>query len=98
MLKNLLNTTSIMLKITSKREIQKTAEVTCDFIGNKSADKITKVPRNSPQNSLKTVESETENTGFAREIPKKGYISPEKRQQIINDLRSNDVQVKVMCS
>ena len=36
-----------------------------DFIGNKIADKITKVPRTSPQNS------ETE-------IPKERYISPEK--------------------
>ena len=44
-------------KTAPKSEIQKTAEATADLIGNKSANKITK---ESPQNTLETVESETE--------------------------------------
>ena len=43
---------------------------------------MTKVLKTSPQNS-----SETKNIGLDREIPKERYISPEKRQQIIDDLR-----------
>ena len=58
-------------KTLSKRVVQKTAEATGDFIGNKIADKITSLGKTKSQ------EKETE------EI----YISAEKRQQIINDLR-----------
>ena len=54
----------------SKRLIQKTADADGDLIFNKVADKITKVWRTSPQNSSCTVESETENIGLDREIPK----------------------------
>ena len=57
--------------------IQKTAEATGDLIGNKSADKITKVSKTAPQNNSETDEEK---------ILKERYISPEKRQQIINDL------------
>ena len=38
-------------------------------------------------NSSGTVRNENENNEHDKEIPKKRYISPEKRQQIINDLR-----------
>ena len=62
------------LRTASKRAIQKTAEATGDLIGNKIIDKITKVFRASPQNSSLTVESETENIGFDREVPKERYI------------------------
>ena len=58
-------------KTTSKRLVQKTAEATGDLIGNKIADKITSIGK------PKEKEKETE------EI----YIPPEKRQQIIDDLR-----------
>ena len=53
-----------------------------DLIGNKITNKITNVSRTSPQNSSRTVESETE-------IPKEIYIyiSPEKRRKLIDDLR-----------
>ena len=47
------------LKTTSKRAIQETAEATCDLIGNKIADKITRVSKASPKNNLKTNEEET---------------------------------------
>ena len=57
------------------------------MIGHKISNKITKVSRNSPQNSSLTVEIETENIGFDREIPKERHISSEKRQRIIDDLR-----------
>ena len=47
------------LKTSSKRAISKTAEATCDLIGNTISHKIIKVSRSSPQNSLEPVESET---------------------------------------
>ena len=60
-------------KTASKRAVQKTAEATGDLIGNKIADKITSIDK--PKK--KEITKETE------EI----YISPEKRQQVIDDLR-----------
>ena len=49
------------------------------MIGNKIADKITKVSRSSLQDSSETVKSETENIGIGRVMPKERYISPKKR-------------------
>ena len=46
------------LQTSSKRVIQKTAEVTNDLIGNQIANKITKVWTNSRQNNLETVTNE----------------------------------------
>ena len=46
------------LKTSSKRFIQKTAEATGYLIGNKIANKITKVSKNSPQNKSETVTNE----------------------------------------
>ena len=60
-------------KTASKRVVQKTAEATGDLIGNKIADKITSLGK------TKSKEKENER----QEI----YISPEKRQQIIDELR-----------
>ena len=60
-------------KTASKRVVQKTAEATGDLIGNKIADKITSLGK------TKSKEKEDER----QEI----YIPPEKRQQIIDDLR-----------
>ena len=56
------------LKTALKRAIQKTAEKTDDLIGNIIANKITNVWRSSPQNNSEEVESDTENTGFDKEI------------------------------
>ena len=39
------------LKTATERAIQKTAEATGDLIGNKNADRITKVSKTSPQNN-----------------------------------------------
>ena len=57
----------------SKRVVQKTAEATGDFIGNNIADKITSVGKSKKDDKTKKVE----------EI----FISPEKRQQIFDELR-----------
>ena len=43
------------IKTASKRAIQKNAETTGDLIGNKIADKITKVSKTSPQNNSEIV-------------------------------------------
>ena len=67
---------------TAKRVIQKTVEATGDLIGNKFANKITKVLKNSQQNNLEAVVNEND-----KEIPKERYMSPEKRQEIIDVLR-----------
>ena len=60
-------------KTASKRVVQKTAEATGDLIGNKIADEITSLG--------KTINKEKE------EKRQKIHIPPEKRQEIIDDLR-----------
>ena len=62
-------------KTVSKRVLQKTAEATGDLIGNKTADKITSIGKPKEKEKQKTKEIE------------ETFIPPEKRQQIINDLR-----------
>ena len=47
------------------------------MIGNKIADKITKVSRTSPMNSSGAVKSKIQNIGFDSKLPGKRYISPE---------------------
>ena len=74
--------TTDAIKTTSKRAIQKTAEATGDLIGNKIADKITSVSKKS---NKKLPNNETEED--AEIITHKRYISPEERQQIIDELR-----------
>ena len=75
--------TTDAIKTASKRAIQKTAEATSDLIGNKIADKITSVSKKS---NKKLPNNETEED-IEITIHKKRYISPEERQQIINELR-----------
>ena len=58
-------------KTASKRVIQKTAEATGDLIGNKIADKITSVGKTNEKINK----------------PEEISIPPEKRQQIIYDLK-----------
>ena len=65
-------------KTDTKRVIQKTANATGNLIENKTADKITRVGKSSSQNNLETIE---------KEIPRERYISPEQRQNIIDNLR-----------
>ena len=68
------------IKTASKRAIQKTAEATGDLVGNKTADKITSVSK-KPTKKLPTIDEDVELTTHKR------YISPEERQQIIDELR-----------
>ena len=60
-------------KSASKRVVQKTAEATGDLIGNKIADIFASIGKPKEKETKKKTE----------EI----YIPPEKRQQIIHDLR-----------
>ena len=60
-------------KAASKRVVQKTAKATGDLIGNKIAEKITSVGKSKQEDKTKKIE----------EI----YISPEKRKQMIHDVR-----------
>ena len=77
--------TTDAIKTASKRAIQKTAEATGDLIGNKIADKIASL-------SKKTSAKELHNNYEIKEdveitTPEKRYLSPEQRQQIIDELR-----------
>ena len=67
-------------KTASKRAIQKTLEATGDLIGNKIADKITSVSKKKSNNG-------NNNDDAKLAIHKVRYISPEERQQIIDELR-----------
>ena len=60
-------------KAASKRVVQKTAKATGDLIGNKIAEKITSVGKSKQEDKTRKIE----------EI----YISPEKRKQMIHDVR-----------
>ena len=73
--------TTDAIKTASNKEIQKTAEVTSDLIGNKIADKITSVLKKSSKRS------QNNEANDESEAPKERYISPEKGQQIIDELR-----------
>ena len=72
-----------------KRAIQKTAEATGDLISNKIADKITSVSKKKPAMKLHSKELTNNNNDKDVEIatPKKRNISPEERQQVIDELR-----------
>ena len=67
-------------KTASKREIQKISETTGNLIGNKIAGKLTSVSRKSKKLQINEVKDESEE-------PKERNISPEKRQQITDELR-----------
>ena len=64
-------------KIAGKKVLTKSAEATGDMIGNKIADRITKSSRNKAQKEDDRIMEETQ------EI----YIPPEKKEQIIRDLK-----------
>ena len=65
--------TKLGIYAVSKRVVQETSETTGDLIGNKIADKITSVGKLKEKEKAKKVE------GI--------YIPPEKKQQIIDDLK-----------
>ena len=66
-------------KSSFKKSNSKTAEATGDLIGHKIADKITSVSKKPFNNN--------NNEDVEINAHKKRYISPEERQQVINELR-----------
>ena len=76
--------TTDAIKIASKRAIQKTAEASGDLIVNKIADKITSVSRKMCTKELPNNEIEEDVEIVTLQ---KRYISPEERQQIIDEMR-----------
>ena len=68
------------INIASKRAIQKAAEATGDLVGNKTADKTTSVSKKKSNNN------NNNNDDVELATQKKRYVSPEERQQIINEL------------
>ena len=64
-------------KIASKKVLTKNAEATGDLIRNKIADRITKSTRNKDQKEDDRIMEETQEL----------IIPPEKREQIIKDLK-----------
>ena len=71
------------IKTASKRAIQKTAEATGYFIGNKIAEKVANVSTELHSKKFKELPLKEDN----HEIPKERYTSPQERQQIIDELR-----------
>ena len=71
-----------VIKTASKRAIQKTAEAIGDLIGNKIADKIISASKKPNNNN-----NDNNNEDLEIMAHKKRYISPEQKQQIINELR-----------
>ena len=78
--------TTYAIKTASKRAIQKAAESTGDLIGSKCADKITTVSKKKSSKELHNNNETEEDVEIT--VPKKRYISPEKRKQIFEELRS----------
>ena len=76
-LDNSLSADKDFAKIAGKKVLTKSAEATGDLIGNNIADRITKSARNKEQKEDNRIMEETQ------EI----IIPPEKREQIIRDLK-----------
>ena len=76
------------IKTPSKRAIQKTAETTGDLIGSKISDKITSVSMElRSKKSTKELPNDKTEVDVEKTTTEKRYISPEERQQIIDELR-----------
>ena len=76
--------TTDAIKTASKRAIQKTAKATGNLINNKIADKITNISK-KPVKKLSNNDETEEDVEITTH--KKRYISPEERQQNIDELR-----------
>ena len=70
------------IKNASKRAIQKTGDATGDLVGNKIADKIKSISKKKSDNNNNNINDDVE-----LKTSQKRYISPEERQQIIDELR-----------
>ena len=85
LLDSAIKSTTDAIKIASKRAIQKIAEATADLIGNKIADKLASVSKKKSIKELHNNDETKEDVEIA--TPKKRYIYPEERKQIIEELR-----------
>ena len=74
------NLLQIFFKMSQKTNSKNSRSKWC-LIDNKIADKITKISK-----TLQNKKSETATNEHNKEIPKERYISPEKRQKVIDDL------------
>ena len=77
--------TTDAIKTAWKRAIQKTTEAIGDLIGGKIVDKITSKSKKPVKEWPNNDEREEENVEITTH--KKRYLSPEERQQIIDELR-----------
>ena len=76
-LDNSISAGKVFAKIAGKKVLIKSVEATGDMIGNKLADRITKSTRNKEQKEDDRIMEETQELSFP----------PEKREQIIKDLK-----------
>ena len=72
------NSQQIHIKTTSKKSNSKTVEATGDLIGNKIANRITKVSRSLLQNNSETITRE-----YFKEIPEERYISRRRTESMM---------------
>ena len=70
------------LKLLQKEQFRKQQKQLVIWLVIKLLTKVTKVSKNSQQNNSETVTNQ-----LVKEIPKKRYISPEERQEVIDELR-----------
>ena len=70
------------LKLLQKEQFRKQQKQLVIWLVIKLLTKVTKVSKNSQQNNSETVANQ-----HVKEIPKKRYISPEERQEVIDELR-----------
>ena len=75
------NLLQIFFKMSQKTNSKNSRSKWC-LIDNKIADKITKISKTLQ----KKKKSETATNEHNKEIPKERYVSPEKRQKVIDDL------------
>ena len=72
----------VMLKNLQQLHLKLLQEANCDLIEYKIANKIIKVSKNSHENDSEKVTNQHD-----KEIPKGKDVSPEERQEIIDELR-----------
>ena len=72
-----------MLKTTSKRAVKITAEATGNLIGIKIADKVMKVSRTSPQNSLEKLQMKQKIWNLTKKYQKKDINLQKKDSKLL---------------
>lgn len=76
------------LKTSTKRANQKTAATTGNLIVNKMSNKITRTAsRGAASKSITSAQKDKALINMQEGIPKGKYVSPEKRQKIIDEIR-----------